>query len=330
MPAAPRQRTIDPTARSRESPRSLASPAPHPERLRGLLAGAGSFVFWGGVAVYWKQLGHVDPLELVLHRTVWSAVFLLALLGLRGQLTGLWRVLHNRRQMGTLVLSGSLLMGNWLVFLWAVEQGRLIETSLGYFLVPLCHVVLGYCLLGERPRRLQWAAIGAGALGVGWLLWRGGAVPWVALLLVGTWAPYGYVRKRAGVGALDGLCLETLLFVPLAVAWLGWLAATGRGALGHLSGYDTVLLLCSGWITAVPLLWFGYAAARIALVTLGFLQYISPSLQFLLGWLAYGEVLDPVRLQGFTGIWIGLGLYSLDGILVQARNRGHRTTAGTS
>lgn len=297
----------------------MAGPASHPERVRGLVAGAGSFVFWGGVAVYWKLLGGIDPLELVLHRTLWSAAFLLGLLGLRGQLRQLWQVVRDRRKVVALLVSGSLLMGNWLVFLWAVEHNALLETSLGYFLVPLCHVALGGLLLGERPRRLQWLAIAAGALGVGWLLWRSGAVPWIALLLVGTWAPYGYVRKRAGVGALEGLCLETLWFVPLALGWLGWLAATGRGALGHLGVGDTALLLCSGWITAVPLLWFGYAATRIALTTLGFLQYISPSLQFLLGWLAYGEALDRDRLWGFVWIWFGLGLYSLDGLWLQAR-----------
>lgn len=281
--------------------------------LRGLLAGAGCFVFWGLVAVYWKQLGHVPPVELVLHRTVWSFGFLVWLLRRRGRLGRLVEVWRDRRLLLPNLLSGGLLMGNWLVFLWAVEQRQLLEASLGYFLVPLFHVGAGYLLLGERPRPWQWLSILMAIAGVGWLLVGVGHVPWVALLLVGTWGPYGLVRKSSPMGALDGLAMETLLFTPVAIVWLGWLAVRGSGALGQLGGWDTVLLLSSGWITSVPLVWFAYAAARIPMTTLGLLQYLSPSLQFLLGWLVYGEALEGGQLPGYVAIWCGLSIYVAEG-----------------
>lgn len=303
---------VDAGGDRRERPAALADSRVATDP-RGLLAGAGCFVFWGLVAIYWKQLHHIAPFELVLHRTVWSFAFLVWLLRRRGRLGQVVAALRDRRRLLPNVLSGSLLMGNWLVFLWAIEQGQLLETSLGYFLVPLFHVAAGYFVFGERPRPLQWLAIAAAVAGVGWLLVGVGHVPWIALLLVGTWGPYGLVRKRSPMGAIDGLAVETLLFTPLAIGWLGWLAATGGGALGHVGAWDTVLLLSSGWITSVPLVWFGYAAARIPITTLGLLQYVSPSLQFLLGWLVYGEVLDGGRLPGYVAIWIGLAIYVGEG-----------------
>ena len=271
-------------------------------------------MFWGLVAIYWKQLHHVESLELVAHRTVWSLLFLLAVLWRQGRLPQVLGALRDRRLLAVNVLSGTLLMGNWLVFLYAVESGQLLETSLGYFLVPLFHVAAGYLFFGERPRPLQWLAIALAAAGVAWLLLGVGHVPWVALLLVGTWGPYGLARKKSSMGGLDGLAVETLLFTPLALGYLLWKGWSGSGALGHVGVFDTVLLLCSGWITSVPLVWFAYAAARIPITTLGLLQYISPSLQFLLGWLVYHEVLDAAQLPGYACIWLGLVVYSGEGI----------------
>jgi chloramphenicol-sensitive protein RarD len=291
-----------------------ATPSP-----RGLFAGAGCFVFWGLVAVYWKQLHGIAPLELVAHRAVWSLLFLFGMLWRRQRLGQVLAALRDRRRLLLNLTSGTLLMGNWLVFLWAVETGQLLETSLGYFLVPLFHVAAGYLLLHERLRPLQWLAIGAAAVGVLWLLLGVGHVPWVALLLVGTWGPYGIVRKKSPMGGLDGLAVETLLFAPFAAGYLVWLAVTGAGALGRIGAWDTGLLLCSGWITSVPLVWFAYAAARIPISTLGLLQYISPSLQFLLGWLVYGEMLQTAQLPGYGCIWLGLLVYSVEGYWMRRR-----------
>lgn len=285
----------------------------------GLFAGLGCFAFWGLVAVYWKWLHAIEPLELVAHRTVWSLGFLLAVLWRRGRLGEIGATLRSGRLLAINALSSGLLMGNWLVFLWAVEHGSLLEVSLGYFLVPLFHVTVGFLFLHERPRPAQWLAILVAAAGVGWLVVAAGRLPWIALLLVGTWGPYGFVRKRSPMGALDGLTVETLLVAPFAAGWLVWLAATGRGALGHSGAVDTVLLLCSGWITSVPLVWFGFAASRIPISTLGLLQYVSPSLQFLLGWLVYGEPLDAARLPGFLCIWAALVVYGAEGWVVGRR-----------
>ncbi len=295
-----------------EAPRS-------PTSTRGLFAGAGCFVFWGLVAVYWKQLHHIASFELVVHRTVWSLLFLLGVLWRQGRLPQVLAALRQPRLLLVNMVSGTLLMGNWLVFLWAVDQGQLLEASLGYFLVPLFHVGAGYLFLGERPRRLQWVAIAFAAVGVLWLLIGVGHVPWVALLLIGTWGPYGLVRKKSPMGGLDGLAVETLLFTPPAIAYLVWLAAHGEGALGHVDAWDTVLLLSSGWVTSVPLVWFAYAAARIPISALGLLQYIAPSLQFLLGWLVYHEVLVLAQLPGYGCIWLGLVVYSAEGLWVRRR-----------
>jgi chloramphenicol-sensitive protein RarD len=297
----------------------LTKPSPVATSPRGLLAATGCFVFWGLVAVYWKQLHHIGSFELVVHRTVWSLLFLAVMLWRRGRLPLVFAALRDRRLLLVNVLSGSLLMGNWLLFLYAVDHGELLEASLGYFLVPLFQVAAGYLFLHERPRRLQWLSILLAAAGVLWLLVGVGHVPWVALLLVGSWGPYGLVRKKSPMGALDGLAVEALLFTPLAIGYLVWLAWRGEGALGHVSAWETVLLLCSGWITAVPLVWFAYAAARIPISTLGLLQYIAPSLQFLLGWLVYHEPLDPAKLPGYAFIWLGLAIYSWEGMYTRRR-----------
>lgn len=299
--------------------RPLTKPPGAASTPRVLLAATGCFVFWGLVAVYWKQLHDIGSLELVVHRTVWSMLFLSVMLWRRGRLPFVFAALRDRRLLLVNVLSGSLLMGNWLLFLYAVDHGELLEASLGYFLVPLFQVAAGYLFLQERPRRLQWLSILFAAAGVLWLLLGVGHVPWVALLLVGTWGPYALVRKKSPMGALDGLAVETLLFTPFAIGYLAWLAWHGEGALGRVSAWETGLLLCSGWITAVPLVWFAYAAARIPISTLGLLQYIAPSLQFLLGWLLYHEPLDPAKLPGYVCIWLGLAIYSGEGMYARRR-----------
>lgn len=254
-----------------------------------------------------------------MHRAVWSLVFLLGVLRWQGRLASVWSAFRSARTLGFNFATGTLLMGNWLTFIWAVNNGHILDSSLGYFLVPLFNVAAGFLFFHERPRPLQWLAIALAASGVAWLLFRVDHVPWVALLIVATWSSYGLIRKKSPMGALDGLTVETLLYLPLTAGYLIWLAAHGRGALGHVSARDHVLVLCSGWITAIPLVWFAYGAVRIRLTTLGLLQYIGPSLAFLLGWLVYHETFDALRAVSFGLIWCGLACYTADSFWSQRK-----------
>lgn len=285
----------------------------------GTVAGIAAFVCWGLVPVYWKLLGHVGSLELMAQRTVWSLVFLLAVLGWQGRLRLVAAALRSRRTLGLNFASGALLMGNWLAFLWAVNHAHVLEASLGYFLVPVFHVAAGYLVCHERPRPLQWLAIVLAAVGVVFLLLGVGQVPWLALTIVGTWGSYSLVRKKSPMGALDGLTVETLLFTPLAAGYLVWLALLDQGSFGRGSLAEHGLVIGSGPVTAVPLVWFAYAALRIRLTTLGLLQYIAPSVQFVLGWSVYLEPFDAWRFLAYALIWLGLACYSADGLCGQAR-----------
>lgn len=283
------------------------------------MAALACFVVWGLIAAYWKLLGHVPALELIAHRAMWSLVFLGAILAWQDRLGTVTAAFRSSRTLAYNAASGTLLMFNWLAFIWAVNNGHVLESSLGYFLVPLCNVATGYLLFHERPRRLQWAAIAFALGGVLLLLVGVGHIPWVALTITLTWGGYGLVRKKSPMGALDGLTVETLLLAPLAGGYLLWLAWRDQGALGHVSLRDHALIFSGGWITALPLVWFAYAAARIRLTTLGLMQYIAPSLQFLLGWLVYREPFDAGRLQAYALIWCGLALYTADSFWSQRK-----------
>lgn len=297
----------------------LPPPPPASDARRGALAAFGAFTFWGLVPAYWKLLDHIGAVELMAHRAVWSLLFLVAVLAWRRQLPLIRSVLSTSRSLLVNATSGTLLMLNWWLFLWAVNNGHVLAASLGYFLVPLFNVAAGYLLFHERPRRMQWLAVALATAGVVFLLVGVGHVPWIALGIVATWGGYGLVRKRSPMGALDGLTVETLLWTPPAVGYLGWQAWRGEGLLGHGTAGDHALVVCSGWITAVPLVWFGFAAARIRLTTLGLMQYIAPSLQFVLGWLVYREPFDSGRLVAYVLIWCGLACYTADSFVAQAR-----------
>ncbi len=297
----------------------LALAPPHPEARRGALAAVGAFTFWGIIPIYWKFLAHISPVELIMHRAVWSLVFLLGVLRWQDRLATVWAAFKSPRVLGLNFATGTLLMGNWLTFIWAVNNDHILDSSLGYFLVPLFNVAAGFVLFHERPRPLQWIAIALAASGVAWLLFRVDHVPWVALIIVATWSGYGLIRKKSPMGALDGLTVETLLYLPLTAGYLIWLAWHGRGAIGHVSPTEHVLVFCSGWITAIPLVWFAYGAVRIRLTTLGLLQYIAPSLAFLVGWLVYREPFDGLRAISFGLIWCGLACYSADSFWTQRK-----------
>jgi chloramphenicol-sensitive protein RarD len=254
----------------------------------------------------------VAAIELIAHRIVWSLLFLIGVLWYQKNLAKLRPAFADRRIFGLNLLSSVLLAANWGVYIWAVNSGHVIESSLGYFLVPLVNVALGSVLLHERLRPLQWTAIAFAAAGVLFLLFGVGHVPWIALSLAITWSGYGFFKKQSSLGPLAGLTVETLMLFPIAAAALLWWNHTGEGALGRVDAWHHVLVLSVGVVTAIPLLLFAYGAQRIRLATLGLLQYVSPTVQFLIGLLVYHEVFDAGRFRAYALIWCGLILYTAD------------------
>ena len=278
----------------------------------GLAYAALAYTLWGLFPLYFRQVSAVPAFEIVLHRSVWALVVLLVVLVVLRRWSWLGPALRQPRQLALFALSALLLSGNWLVYVWAVNHDRVIDSSLGYFINPLVSVVLGYAVLHERLRRAQWAAVGLAALGVLWLTLSAGQLPWIALLLAGSFGLYGLMRKTAPLGALEGLALETLLLAPLAVSLLAWGTLQGSSALASGDASLIAWLLLAGPLTAVPLLLFAAGARRITLATLGLLQYIAPTIQFALGVWLYREPFDSARLVGFALIWLALLLYSAE------------------
>jgi chloramphenicol-sensitive protein RarD len=280
---------------------------------KGVTLGIAAYVAWGLLPVYWKAVEVVPTLEILSHRFVWSLVFVSGLLALRHRWS--WLRGLGRRSLVMLFGAGALLAVNWGTYIWAVNDGRIVETALGYFINPLFNVVLGVAVLRERLRRLQWTAIGIAAVGVGYMTVRLGTVPWVAFTLALTFGLYGLVTKKVrGVGPLQSLTVETaLLFIP-AVVYLTTLQVRGDAAFGGDGLRVTVLLALTGVATATPLLLFNAAARRIPLSLVGLLQYIAPSIAFVLGITVYGEVVGTDRLIGFLCVWAALALYTAEGL----------------
>lgn len=287
----------------------------------GPLAAALSYILWGLFPLYIKQLAQVPALELVAHRSWWSLVLVLAILAVQQRWAWLGQVLRAPRTLAAFACSSLLLTANWLVYVWAINHDRVLDASLGYFINPLFNVLLGYAVLHERPRPLQWAAVGLAGCGVLWLAIGTGHVPWVSLALAASFGLYGLLRKTAALGALEGLTLETLLQAPLALGWLLWLGSQGRGHFGQGELTTDLLLLAAGPATAVPLLLFAFGARRVTLATLGLLQYLGPSIQFMLGVHLYGEAFDLRRGLGFALIWAALALYSAESWRVMRRQK---------
>lgn len=285
----------------------------------GAVSATAAFLMWGTFPLYWKQMQGVPAFELIAHRITWSLLFLLGVLAWQRNFGTLRPAFVDARLFGLNLLSSVLLAANWTVYVWAVNAGHVIETSLGYFLVPLVNVMLGSVFLHERLRPLQWLAISLAAVGVTVMLLRVGHVPWIALSLAGTWSSYGLLKKKSALGSIAGLTVEAILLFPLAVALLLWWHHTGVGALGRVDARTHFFVLAAGVVTAVPLLLFAYGAQRLKLTTLGLLQYVAPTVQFLIGLLVYHEAFDSARLQAFSLIWLGLILYSGDGAWAQRR-----------
>ncbi len=280
----------------------------------GVLYAALAYVVWGLMPAFFKQLIAVNAFEVVVHRTLWALVFLVGVLAALRRWAWLLEVSRQPRLLATFTLSALLLSVNWSVYVWAVQNAHVLDSSLGYFILPLVNVALGFVFLHERPRRGQWLAVAVAAAGVLWLTLQAGRLPWVALLLASTFGIYGLLRKVAKLGALEGLALENLLLAPFALGLLTWWAWHGQGALVQGKPSTIGWLLLAGPLTAIPLLLFAAGARRIPMATLGLLQYISPSLQMLLGVWLYGEAFEPTRAIGFYLIWVALLLYSVEGL----------------
>ena len=281
-----------------------------------------AFVMWGLFPLYFRQIAVVPPLEVVLHRSAWSLLFVLGVLAVLRRFGWLRDVLARPRRLGLFGISALLLSANWLLYVYAIQSGQVVEASLGYFINPIVNVLLGVLVLHERLNKAQWAAVALAAAGVLWLTVLGGRLPWIALALAASFGLYGLMRKTAPLGALEGLALETMLLAPLVVPLLAWWSFSGQGAMARGDLALDAWLVIGGPLTALPLLLFAAGARRLPLATVGLLQYLSPTIQLALGVWVFGEPFDRARLVGFALIWSALALYSLD---AWRRSRGAAT-----
>jgi chloramphenicol-sensitive protein RarD len=288
---------------------------------KGFLAAVSAFAIWGVFPLYFHPLHEVSALQIIAHRVVWSCLFVLAWVGLRGEFSTLRATLADRSVVWRLAASASLISVNWLTYVWGVTHGHVVETSLGYFIGPLVNVSLGVVLLSERLSPAQWSAVALAVAGVGYLTVMTGTLPWIALTLAFSFATYGLIRKIVKVESLPGLATETLLLVPLAAAYLLWCEFAGVGALGHAGAAVDTLLIGSGPVTAIALFLFAYGTRLLPYSTVGVLQFLTPTLQFICGVFALHEPFERTRAVGFAIIWIALLVYAGEGLRL---SRGQR------
>lgn len=278
----------------------------------GYMLGLSAYIIWGLFPIYFKLLASVPAVEIIVNRAIWSAISG-SLLLLLWKHPGWWRELRdNPRRLAILALSGTLIACNWLIYVWAINNDRMVEASLGYFINPLVNVMLGMLLLRERLRPLQWLAVMLAVAGVAQQVWQVGSLPWISLALALTFGFYGLIRKQAPVAALPGLVVETWMLVPLALAWLLLNPTAHSAQAGFWSTSQAIWLAAAGPITLVPLICFNAAARHLPYTTLGFLQYIAPTLVLCQAVLLYGEHMAPSTLVTFAFIWVGLVIYSID------------------
>jgi chloramphenicol-sensitive protein RarD len=283
----------------------------------GLLYGVAAYGLWGMVPLYWALLDAPGSIEVLAHRIVWSLLVVAVLLAVGGGFRRVWAL--DRRSYLLLGGAAVVVSVNWGTYIWGVVNGHVIETSLGYFINPLVTVLMGVVVLGERLRPVQWAALGLAGVAVLILTIDYGRLPWIALVLAFSFATYGLIKKKANVGAVESLAVETaILFLP-ALGYLVLLGVTGVGAFGQRGIDIDLLLIAAGLVTAVPLLFFGAAAIRIPLTTLGLLQYLAPILQFALGVLVFREAVPPVRLVGFMLVWAALAVLTAEALANRRR-----------
>ena len=282
---------------------------------KGVWNGLAAYAMWGFFPIYWKMLREVPALQVIGHRIAWSFILLIGVILLTRQWTEFRSAALVPKVIGIYAVAGVLLSINWLVYVWGVNAGFIVETSLGYFINPLISVLLGVLFLRERLRTMQWLAVGLAAAGVIYLTLTYGRPPWIALSLAFSFGTYGLVKKLAPLGSLYGLTLETALVFPIAVLYLAFVQFTGTGAFLHQGAITDILLIGTGVVTSIPLLMFASAAREIPLTMIGILQYIAPTLQFLIGIFLYHEPFDQTRLIGFGLVWLALIIFWVENYL---------------
>ena len=288
---------------------------------KGFTAAAVAFAIWGVFPLYFHPLHQVSAFQVVAHRVVWSSVFVLVAMAMRGELSALRSTLADSGVVRRLAVAAILLTVNWGVYVWAITNGHIVESSLGYFINPLVNVLLGVVLLSERLTRAQWTAVALAATGVAYLAIVAGSLPWIALTLAFSFGTYGLIRQVVKVESLPALATETLLLVPFAVVYLLWCESAGTGALGHAGSAVIALLIGSGLLTAITLFLFAYGTRRLPYSTVGVLQYIAPTLQLACGVYAFHEPFERTRAIGFALIWVALLIYVGEGLRLSRKQR---------
>lgn len=288
---------------------------------QGVFFAIAAYTMWGVAPVYFKWLESVPALEILSHRIIWSFILVLALILILGRAGRLKPVLQNKKQMLRLALATCLLGGNWFLFIWAINNDHILDASLGYYINPLLNVAIGMAFFGERMRNMQLVAIALAVTGVLIQVISFGSVPWVALALACSFAIYGAIRKRLPIDSMTGLWLETLILLPAVLVYMVFFASSSAADMTQNTWQINTLLVAAGVVTTAPLLCFTAAAQRIRYSTLGFFQYIGPSLMFILAVWVYGEPLATDKLVTFGIIWLALAIYSLDTVLFQQRSK---------
>jgi len=287
---------------------------------RGILYGIGAYTLWGAVPLFWPLVSRASAPELLAHRVIWSLVICAVLL-LTVVPRGWWGRVRRPRTLLLLAGAAAVVSVNWGVYIWAVNHGHVVETSLGYYINPILSILVGVVFLHERLAPLQWVSVGLAAAAVVVLTFEYGQLPWIALTLATSFATYGVIKKQVNGGAVETLTVESAVLTPVALGYLAFLQVTGDLTFGHLGWAHNVLLIASGLVTVIPLLFFAAAATRLPLSTLGLLQYIAPTLQFLLGVFYFGETMSPGRWIGFALVWLALVILTLYGVRQARRAR---------
>lgn len=282
------------------------------EQRRGVLSGAAAYVLWGAFPLYFPLLEPAGAFEILAHRIFWSLIVMLVVVSVLRRRQHVAKIVNNPRQLGLLAAAAVAITFNWATYIWGVNNGHIVEASLGYFTTPLVSMMLGVVVLRERLRRLQWVAVAVAAIAVLVLTVDYGRLPWVALILAFSFGTYGLLKKSADVGAFESLTIETAVLAPFAAAYIIFLEATGRGTLTDHGPGHAALLLSLGVATVIPLVCFGAAAIRVPMFTIGLLQYLAPILQFAVGVLIAHEDMPPGRWIGFAIVWVALALFTWD------------------
>jgi chloramphenicol-sensitive protein RarD len=301
---------------------STATNSLHSQELKiGIFSALGAYGIWGLFPIYFKWLDSVPPMEVLLHRVIWSVVFLFLLVSVTRRWQAVLQVLRQKHLVAALSLSALMVSANWLIFIWAITNNRILETSLGYFLNPLISIFLGMLFLSERLRKGQWIALLLACSGVLAQLLVFGSLPWVALAVAFSFGFYGLLRKQIPVESILGLFVETLLLLPFALIYLLWLQYSGELHFAHQPWHLDALLILGGVVTSVPLLLFAAGARRLPLMMMGFMQYLVPTSSMALAVLVYGEKMDASRLLTFAAIWLALIVFSAEGVNHRRKNR---------